>query len=208
MNYFTLVTHKFYNIFINAFYRKYLFGDGEIDIDSHAHLIFEKDSRLCINGGKLRLDSRQGRKKIGRTTLRIDKGASVELRGDFQFMYDSDVILFPSSKLILGDNSFINCDCKIRCHNLIEIGKNCAISHDFTIMDSNVHDLNGDRESKPIHIGNNVWIGSRVMILRGVSVGDGAVIAAGSVVTENVGEKCLVGGVPARVIKEDIFWER
>jgi acetyltransferase-like isoleucine patch superfamily enzyme len=61
--------------------------------------------------------------------------------------------------------------------------------------------------TKPVHIGNHVWIGMNVMILKGVTIGDGAIIAAGSVVNRDVPERCLAGGVPAKVIKENVQWE-
>jgi acetyltransferase-like isoleucine patch superfamily enzyme len=61
--------------------------------------------------------------------------------------------------------------------------------------------------TQPIHIGNHVWIGMNVTILKGVQIGDGAIIAAGAVVTRNIPARCLAGGVPARVLKENITWE-
>ena len=57
-------------------------------------------------------------------------------------------------------------------------------------------------EEKPVYIGDDVWIGDRVIILPGVHVGDGCVIAAGSVVTKDVPRYTVVGGVPAKVIRE------
>jgi len=62
------------------------------------------------------------------------------------------------------------------------------------------NDLKFD-EYQPITIGNDVWIGSRAIILDGVCIGDGSIIAANSVVTKNVEPYCIVGGVPAKVIK-------
>lgn len=61
--------------------------------------------------------------------------------------------------------------------------------------------LQGDSEPKPIVIGDDVWIGARSIILKGVHIGKGAVIAAGAVVSRDVPEYAIVGGVPARVIK-------
>ena len=60
--------------------------------------------------------------------------------------------------------------------------------------------------TQPIIIGNHVWIGMNVTILKGVRIGDGAIVAAGAVVTKDVPENTLVGGVPARVLKTDISW--
>ena len=61
--------------------------------------------------------------------------------------------------------------------------------------------------TQPISIGNHVWIGINVTILKGVKIGDGAIIAAGAVVTRDVPERCLAAGVPARVIKNNVSWE-
>jgi maltose O-acetyltransferase len=55
---------------------------------------------------------------------------------------------------------------------------------------------------KPVSIGNNVWIGSRVMILKGASIGDNSVIAAMSVVTSAIPANCVAAGVPAKVIRK------
>ena len=115
--------------------------------------------------------------------------------------------MFKGAYLKLGKNSFINSGCKLRCHKEITIGDNCAISHDFTVMDSDAHALNGSRNTNPVHIGNHVWIGTRVTILNGVTIGDGAVIAAGALVTQDVPAGCLAGGIPAKVIKENVEWE-
>lgn len=62
-------------------------------------------------------------------------------------------------------------------------------------------DKSSYEEYKEIHIGNDVWIGTRVLIMGGVNIGNGAVVAAGAVVTKDVPPYAIVGGVPARVIK-------
>ena len=56
-------------------------------------------------------------------------------------------------------------------------------------------------------IGNKVWIATNALILPGVSIGDGAIVAAGAVVTKDVPAKCMVAGVPARVIKSNVEWK-
>ena len=106
-------------------------------------------------------------------------------------------------------SGFFNSNIKIRCHEKIEIGENVAISHDVTIMDSDAHEglWKGYKKTKPIKIGNHVWIGTRATILKGVTIGDNAIIAAGSVVTKDVPSNTVVAGVPAKVIKTNINWK-
>lgn len=143
----------------------------------------------------------------GRTSiLRMDKNSRLYVDGSFSFMYGADIILFENAQMRLGNGSFINSDCKIRCHKEISVGEGCAISHDFTVMDSDAHFLNNDNHTKPVHIGDRVWIGTRVTVLSGVHIGDGAVIAAGSVVNRDVPAGALAAGVPAKVIRKNVDW--
>ena len=68
--------------------------------------------------------------------------------------------------------------------------------------------LPGFKIKKRISIGNEVWIGNRAMILKGVTIGNGAVIAADSVVTHDVPAYSVVAGNPAKVIKENVVWKK
>ena len=82
------------------------------------------------------------------------------------------------------------------------------ISEGVTIIDSDVHRINNKIDiSKPIVIEDNVWIGINTIILKGVTIGAGSVVSAGSVVTTNMPPKTLVGGVPAKITKRDIKWK-
>lgn len=181
-------------------------SSAKIDKTSCDLLIID-DSATVYLGGTLIL----GRNKIkenGRTSiLRMDEGSELWVNGNFSFFYGADIILFRGAKLVLGKDSYINSDCKIRCRRSIIIGDRCAISHDFTVMDSDFHKINGRALEKEVIIGNHVWIGTRVTVLKGVTIGDGAVIGAGSVVTKDIPARCMAAGVPARVIKRDIEWE-
>src|SRR5699024_401653 len=106
-----------------------------------------------------------------------------------------DVMVFENAKLNLG-SGYINRYCKIRCYEEITIGDNVAISENFTIWDNDAHSVISRSKSKaPIVIGNKVWIGTNVTVLKGVTIGDGCIIAAGSVVTKNIPAKCLAVGI-------------
>ncbi|MCR5636984.1 MAG: acyltransferase [Clostridiales bacterium] len=108
--------------------------------------------------------------------------------------------------LVMG-SGYISMNCEIRCKEFIQIGERVAIAPDVVIRDNDAHQIVGSAVSEPIKIGNHVWIGARAMILKGVTIGDNAVIAAGSVVTHDVPPNCLVAGVPAIIKKEKIEWK-
>ena len=112
------------------------------------------------------------------------------------------------AKLIIGKNCSIGDRTEIHCTKHIEIGDNVLISWDCNILDRDYHSVNGEEERfAPVVIGNNVWIGCRVIILRGVKIGDGVVIAAGSVVTKDIPPYTLVAGNPAVVKKTVKGWK-
>lgn len=112
-----------------------------------------------------------------------------------------------SARVSLGDysgigvNARINGTCTIGHH--VMMGADVVIltrNHAFGRTDIPMMDQ-GFEEERPVVIGNDVWIGDRVIILPGVTVGDGSIIAAGAVVSRDVPAYAIVGGVPARVIK-------
>lgn len=103
----------------------------------------------------------------------------------------------------LGKNVFINSGCHFQDQGGVFIGNDVLIGHNVVLATVD-HDLDPyDRHNHyaPIHIGDRVWIGSSVVITKGVTIGENAVVAAGAVVTRDVPANTVVGGVPARVIK-------
>lgn len=111
------------------------------------------------------------------------------------------------ARLVLG-SGYINNNATIDCFTSIIIGHDVVISSGVTIRDSDNHAIHGNAAvSSPIVIEDHVWIGLNATILKGVRIGKGAVVAAGAVVTKDVPENTLVGGVPARILKRDIAWK-
>jgi len=102
----------------------------------------------------------------------------------------------------LGDHSTINQDCRLDNRGGLEIGNNVSISAYVCILTAD-HDPRSPSfagRTKPVRIADYVFVGTRAMILPGVTVGRGAVIAAGAVVTKDVGERMIVAGCPAKEI--------
>ena len=166
----------------------------------HKSAVIEVGGKVIVGNNKLDLNGRS-------SIIWLDEDSSLIFHGNFNFYYGADVRLFSGARLELGNNSYINSDCKIRCSNHIQVGDDCAISHDLIIMDSDFHKIDGIAKIGEVRIGNHVWIGTRVTILKNVSIGDGSIVAAGSVVTHNVPPKSMVAGVPARIIRKNVEWE-
>lgn len=144
------------------------------------------------------------------TYVKIQQGGKLCVRGRFRMFYNSTIQIFQNGHLTLG-NSYLNTDSIIACAGEIEIGDGVAIARGVKIYDSDHHQIieQGCQTNKKqsILIEDHVWIGVNVVILKGVKIGTGAVIAAGAVVTEDVPEHCMVAGVPARVIKTNVEWK-
>lgn len=129
---------------------------------------------------------------------------------DFKIGEGSTVLMncsFDCTKsFTIGENSVVNGNCRMDTRGGIVIGDNVSISADVIILTAD-HDLNTvdfSGNSSPVFIEDYAWIGTRAMILPGVKIGKGAVIAAGSVVTKNVEPYHVVAGVPAKFIKKRI----
>lgn len=109
--------------------------------------------------------------------------------------------------IYVGENFYANFDCVMLDVCKIEIGDNCLLApgvHIYTATHplNSVDRLEGIESGKPVTIGHNVWIGGRAIINPGVTIGDNVVIASGAVVVKDVPANVLVGGNPARIIKE------
>ena len=119
--------------------------------------------------------------------------------------------LFPpfttdcGKNLRIGERVFINSGCRFQDQGGITIGDNALIGHNVVIATLN-HELDPETRAattpRPVIIGDRVWIGANATVLPGVTVGEGAVVAAGAVVSKDVEPRTIVGGVPARVIRE------
>lgn len=106
-------------------------------------------------------------------------------------------------RLVIGSGTAINYGASLCAHKEVVIGEGCLISNYVNVMDSDFHSVL-DRESfepRPIRIGNNVWIGLKATVLKGVTIGDNSVVSAGSVVCSDVPSNVIVAGNPARVIQ-------
>lgn len=114
----------------------------------------------------------------------------------------------PDAVVCIGADTFLNRRTEVMCQTRVSIGKRCAIAWDVLITDTDYHAIGEGPISLPVNIGDDVWIGAGAKILKGVTIGCGAVVAAGSIVSRDIPSHCLVAGIPARVVRQDIRWQR
>ena len=123
---------------------------------------------------------------------------------------DESVTVFPpfrsdfGKNIVLGKRVFINSGCVFQDQGGVSIGDDSLIGHNTVLATLN-HDLRPERRADmhpaPIVIGRQVWVGSNVTVLPGVTIGDGAVVAAASVVTRDVPPRTVVLGSPAHAVR-------
>jgi acetyltransferase-like isoleucine patch superfamily enzyme len=115
---------------------------------------------------------------------------------------------FPGAVISIGNNCSLN-GTNIHCNEKVVIGNNCLLGPGTIICDNNSHRVSKDfierkkrAESKPIVLKDNVWIGMNCIIMKGVTIGENSIVAAGSLVVKDIPANCLFGGHPARLIKK------
>ena len=177
----------------------------------------EMKKRAYISANsEMHLHMHEGAQRARKITMEMNNTYRTpeELREMFSRLIGKNVdekfALFPpfytdyGQNITIGKNVFINSGCCFQDQGGIEIGDNVLIGQQVVIATVN-HDFMPKRRANmlpaPVKIGDDVWIGARATILPGVTVGSGAVIAAGAVVTKDVPENTVVAGVPAKIIK-------
>jgi len=190
--------------------------------------IYSKIFSICIflleflhsRNMKSRCDAQEGVEfKLGSDIGGFYNGKNIRLGKDI-LCFAKITTLRPGATISIGQYSYLGPDVRITANQSITIGENAAIAHNVQIIDSNNHSLsatvrrekfieyritgkNQDLEivaTAPIAIDNDVWIGTGSIILKGVTIGRGAIIAAGSVVTKDVLPFTIVAGNPAKVV--------
>lgn len=173
----------------------------------HCAVQFDKNANLELKAPLL-LGIRQVKSSHLETRLLLEQNATMTVNGAFSMYSGSYIRVIKGGHLVLN-GGFINENVQITCGDKIVIGSGCTIGRDVVIRSYDGHTIceDGYKISEPIIIGNHVWIGQGAIILKGVTIGDGAIIAAGALVKKDVPANSVVGGVPAKVIREGVVWK-
>ena len=123
-------------------------------------------------------------------------------------VFDFDTTIECSGQFTIGERVIFGHHCTFGCKDSIEIGDDCLLAEMVSIRD---HDHNFARldvpiraqgaSCAPVKIGRDVWLGAKVTVLKGVTIGDGAIIGANAVVTRDIPPRAIAAGIPARVIR-------
>ncbi len=190
--------------------RKDILGPGKILPYKGALIEIQPGGKITVNGS-LKLGTNKIKGSKAETWVRVGANASVKINGDFSVFCQNDIRVFDRGELKLG-SGYINQGGVISCYKAITIGNDVKIARQVFIYDNDYHKIKNQENKvtntpQPIMIGNHVWIGSKATILKGVTIGDGAIVAANSLVNRDVPPNCLVAGNPARVIRDNVIWE-
>lgn len=172
------------------------------------HFRIGSNAKIIHNKGRLRLGCRWDIGRFKQSEFKICDNGTLEINGNFRIYTGCSIDITPGAKLSLVSGR-INNGARIVVFKEITIGKDVRVSENVSMRDSDNHSFEGMTKPKtsPIWIGNHVWIGINATILKGVTIGDGAVVAANSLVNKDVPPNTLVGGVPARIIRENVKWK-
>ena len=149
------------------------------------------------NGGKCSIGSR----------LHLRNGRGIRLGRRVEIEHDVYLkLVAPQARLTVGDFTFIGAGCEIDVDTSVAIGAHTLLAPGVFITD-HAHNVARARRldeqgnhSAPVVIGDDVWLGTKCIVLPGITIGDGAVVGAGAVVTKDVEPYAIVAGVPAKPI--------
>lgn len=132
----------------------------------------------------------------------INSGGQIEV-SNCRFFPGVRIECWKGAVLKIGKGTYLNRGTEIVASKAVSIGSDCKIARDVMIMDTDQHPTDqGDIKMNPVVIEDRVWLGSRVIVLKGVHIGHDSVVGAGAIVTKSVPPYSVVVGPAARVIKQ------
>lgn len=139
----------------------------------------------------------------------VGPSGTIVFRGNAMFSKGTTVRA-DTGTIVFGKNFWCNSDCVFQCTERIEFGDDCLLGWNIGVRDGDGHHIttNGaPSTSKPIEVGNHVWVAADVTLLKGTYIPSESVVASNSVVTKRFeGEHILVGGYPAKLLRKGVEW--
>jgi len=176
---------------------------------SHVVIQLEKGGKITKKGISY-IGTKRDKKSKLETRLLIEKGGVLELGSNTNIMYGADIEVFHDARLIYKGEGGSNIGATVICGEKIEIGKGTMMGRNVLIRDNNGdHYINrtGYKNTRPVVIGEKVWLCEGCTIMLGVNIGDGAIVGAKAFVTSNIPPNTMVSGNPSKVVDEDVLWK-
>jgi acetyltransferase-like isoleucine patch superfamily enzyme len=132
----------------------------------------------------------------------VNRGGYIEV-GNCSFFPGVRIECWKGATVKIGKGTYLNRNTEIVAAQSVVIGADCKVARDVLIMDTDQHPIGTvGMHHKPVEIGDRVWLGSRVIVLKGVTIGHDSIVGAGAVVTKSVPPYSVVVGPAARVIRQ------
>ena len=207
--------HKFMAVFIYPRSVK-LLKNARAGIHHLTNLRLE-NSQIIVEEGTFKVGIDYGYYDGGmfdsrRDVCRIELvNSTLRIKGNVTF-YPGVQLYAKNAEITIGDGTMINGGTQLLAMNKIDIGKNCFFAQGVMVRDNDGHKISTGTTAPslqvlPVKIGDHCWLGQRAMVLKGAALGDGVVVAAGSVVTKDFEPGLLVAGIPAKGIASQVNWE-
>lgn len=184
-------------------------GSGKIIPYKHAVIDLEPGSKIVLGNGNVQIGTNKLRGSKTETYLRVRAGATWKAAEGCSISYGATLEVLQHAVLTSGYFTMNSFSVIIAAEN-ISLGHDVMIARNVVIYDSDFHAVDKNKPiSSPVTIGDHVWIATNATVLKGVSIGKGAMIAANTVVTENVADETMVAGRQECVtLKETVHWTR
>ena len=175
----------------------------------HAHAPVSPNLRLAriwiAPGGRLEVGAGFATERQRGNHVRVYPGGTVRLGPDVWLRTacgENRITAFDDATIEVGAEALIN-GAMLHAKSAIRIGREARLAFGVRVLDADLHDLDCETPERtaPIQIGDRVWLGADVLVLRGVTIGDDVVVAAGSIVTRDLPSNCLAIGTPAKPVR-------
>ena len=138
--------------------------------------------------------------------IKIGEGCNFKVRNTIYFQGDNNIVTIGNNVTLDGNTLIV-----VGEGTKVNIGSDCIFADRVHIRTTDQHGIFDETEkrinpAKSVNVGNHVWLGKDAIIMKGVSIGDGAIVGMDSMVTKDVPERSIVVGKPARVIKNNVHW--
>lgn len=207
-NIFTLYKNIKYNFFCKNI-KTSIRNGGYIILYKNTLLVVKPKALINLQGCFL-VGTKKFSKSNLETRLLVENNGKLIIKNHFSLGYGSDVEVFNNATLEIDGNSMTNSSATIICGNYIKLGERTILGRNITIRDNNGDHfiaMRGYKVSRPIIIGQHVWLCEGATVMPGVKIGDGAIIGAKSLVLNNVPSFSLVTGNPAKIVEDGILWK-